>query len=110
MAVKLTERARSPRANKVIRFDVGPPGANANITNPAPIYGLEKLNKYIPIKIPNIGNKNICANNPARTGLGFLNNSPKSEIFNSRPMPIIIIASDNGKTTELRNVLSTFSP
>ena len=110
IAVRETERAKSPFANNVKRFEVEPPGDNTKITNPAPMRGLENSNKYIPTIIPKIGSNNICAKIPAITGFGFLNNKPKSDIFNSRPMPIIIIANDSGRTTELRNELSKIPP
>lgn len=110
IAVRETERAKSPFANNVKRFDVEPPGERANITKPAPIYGLENSNKYIPTIIPKIGSKSICAKIPAITGLGFLNNNPKSDNFNSRPIPIIMIPNESGRTTALRKVLSKIPP
>lgn len=110
IAVRETERAKSPFANNVKRFEVEPPGDNAKITKPAPIYGLENSNKYKPTIIPKIGSNNICAKIPAITGFGLLNNNPKSDNFNSRPIPTIIIANESGRITELRNELSIISP
>jgi len=99
IAVNDIERATSPLAKEVNKFDVTPPGAAAIIITPIANSG-DKDHIFTRIKAM-IGSKIICDKEPTKKSRGCFITLKKSALVKPRPSTNIIKARANGKITSV---------
>ena len=95
IAVSDIERATSPFAKEVNRFDVTPPGAAAIIITPIASPGL--MGQIFTSKNAIMGSSIICRNAPTKKSLGCFITLKKSLPVNPRPNANIMKAKAKGK-------------
>ena len=95
IAVSDMERATSPFAKCVRRFEVTPPGAAAMIITPTANSGA--IGHILTRIKAMIGSKIICEKNPTKKSRGCFTTLKKSALDNPKPSTNIIKAKANGR-------------
>jgi len=99
MAVRDIERATSPLANEVKRFEVTPPGAAAIIITPIASSG--EIDHVLTRRNATIGRTTICETAPTKKSRGCFITLKKSAPVKPRPRANIIKAKAKGKITSV---------
>src|SRR5690554_4765465 len=95
ITVKEIDKATSPLAKWVNKFECAPPGQDATKTKPTAKAGVRP--KIKAVKKAKAGNKTICPVTPMMVALGCVNIALKSSLTKPKPIASVIMASEPGK-------------
>jgi len=103
-AVRVMERAVSPRATKVMRFEVGPPGQAAMSMRPT-AHAAGSPKRWASAK-PTGGSTRSWLPSPTKAARGNWTTLRKSRMESDIPSPIMMMIRETGSTTAMKTLSS----
>ncbi len=108
MAVSDTDKAVSPRDNKVSMLEVAPPGAKVSTIKPTANNGGNS--SAVTNISPRQGSNSSCPSNPTSTARGALSTRRKSSTLSVMPTPSMMTNSASGKNHWVMTEVCIFAP